>query len=157
VAESVGCARKDKNVGRSVSGRQVLAFQVAREKRFGQQFRKFLRVRSVADDTKLDRQPFGAEPAIRFSQKIEILFLRNAADIQQSDLSVFRTELFEERRIAAGRMEKLGVESTRKDFQFFRLKPALDPALTVFLRVHEDGVELIIKPVHVAPRHALEK
>src|SRR5207248_11621431 len=34
---------------------------------------------------------------------------------------------------------------------------ALDPALSIFFRVDENYVELAVKPVHVAPRHAFEE
>src|SRR5229473_2844428 len=54
-------------------------------------------------------------------------------------------------------MEQLRVEPARKNFQLGRVKPALDPAFSIFLRVHENGIELSIKPMHVTPGHAFEK
>src|SRR5436190_9063600 len=54
-------------------------------------------------------------------------------------------------------MKQLCIESTRENFQFCGLKPALDPALQIFLGVHENGVELPVKPMHVTPRHAFKE
>jgi len=33
----------------------------------------------------------------------------------------------------------------------------LDPALSILFRINENGVELAIEPMHVAPRHAFQK
>src|SRR5437016_10275354 len=54
-------------------------------------------------------------------------------------------------------MEQLCVQSAWENFQFFRIKTAFDPAPPIFLRVHEHGIELAVKPVHVTPGHAFEK
>src|SRR5438132_7317395 len=54
-------------------------------------------------------------------------------------------------------MEQLCVQSAWENFQFFRIKTAFDPAPPIFLRVHEHGIELSVKPVHVTPGHAFEK
>src|SRR6266481_4341817 len=54
-------------------------------------------------------------------------------------------------------MEQLRVEPTGENFQLGRVKSALDPAFSIFLRVHENGIELSIKPMHVTPGHAFEK
>src|SRR5437660_11462265 len=54
-------------------------------------------------------------------------------------------------------MEQLCVQSAWENFQFFRIKTAFDPAPPIFLRVHEHGIELSVKPVHVTPGQALEK
>src|SRR6266705_3663425 len=54
-------------------------------------------------------------------------------------------------------MKQFSVETAREKFQFCRIKPALDPALPVFFRVYENGVELAIEPVHVTPGHAFEE
>src|SRR5437867_12985762 len=54
-------------------------------------------------------------------------------------------------------MEKLRIETTRKNLQFCRIESALYPALPVFFRVDENGVELAVKPVHVTPGDTFEK
>src|SRR5207302_3269053 len=115
-AECVGRARKNKNVGRGVRGRQFLAFEIASEERFGQRFGKLLRVRSVTDNAKLDRQSIVSQTSIRFREKIEILLARDATDVKQPHLSVFRAKLFETCRIAPRRMKEVGVDPARKDF-----------------------------------------
>src|SRR5205085_6322270 len=89
--------------------------------------------------------------------KIEILFTRNTANVQQANLTVASAELLEKSRVASSRMKQLGVEATRQNFQFCRIETAFDPALTVHFRINENGVELAVEPMHVTPRHAFEK
>ena len=54
-------------------------------------------------------------------------------------------------------IEKIGVESARKNLQFLRRESAIDPALPILLRVHENRIELAVEPMHVAPGKAFEK
>src|SRR5439155_23195514 len=54
-------------------------------------------------------------------------------------------------------MEQLCVQSAWENFQFFRITTAFDRAPPIFLRVHEHGIELCVKPPHVTPGHASEK
>ncbi len=53
VAKSVGRARENKNVGRSVGRGQILSGEIAGEKRFRQRFGQFLRIGAVTNDKKL--------------------------------------------------------------------------------------------------------
>ena len=53
--------------------------------------------------------------------------------------------------------EKLDIEAAWKDLQFRGIEATLDPALPIFFGVNENGVELAIEPVHVAPRDAFQE
>ncbi len=94
---------------------------------------------------------------IGFCQNIEIFLLRYAADVKEPDLAVGRPEFFPECGVASRWREQFGVETARKNFQLCRIETAIDPALSIFLRIDEDGVELAVEPVHVTPGHAFEK
>src|SRR5262249_37076656 len=145
------------NVGGSIGGREFLASEVSGEQRFRERFRKFFRIWAVTDNAELDRQPLVAQAAISFGQKIEILLARHATDIKQSNLPVRGSEFFEKCGITPRWMEKLSVQTARKNFQFGRIETALDPALPIFLRIYEHCVKLAVKPVHVVPGDAFEK
>src|SRR5437660_8920709 len=54
-------------------------------------------------------------------------------------------------------MKELGVEAARENFQLGRVEAAFDPALAIFFRIHENGIELPVKPMHIAPGNAFEK
>src|SRR5437773_5495275 len=54
-------------------------------------------------------------------------------------------------------MKELRVEAARENLQLGRVEAALNPALPIFLGVYKNGVELAVKPMHVAPGHAFQK
>src|SRR5262245_20595468 len=111
----------------------------------------------MTHDKKLDRQSFLSQTAISVSQKIQILFSRDAANVKQANLAVRRTESFKERRIASARMEQFGVEAAWQNFKFRRVKSAFNPTLPVLFGIDENSVELAVKPMHVTPRDAFKK
>src|SRR5262245_31865392 len=111
----------------------------------------------MTHDKKLNRQAFFAQTAIRFSQKIEVLFSGNPANIEQANFAVRCAEFFKECGISSVWMEQFGVQAARQNFQFCRIESAFNPALLVLFGINEDSVELPVKPMHVTPRHALEK
>src|SRR5713101_7624020 len=111
----------------------------------------------MTNNEKLDRQTLVAKLPISFRQNIEVFLLRYAADVKKADIAVGRAEFFPECRIAPCGREQFSVEAARENFQLCRIETALDPALPVFFRVYEDGVELAIEPVHVTPSHAFEE
>ena len=76
----------------------------------------------MTDDKKLNRESFFAQTTISVSQKIEVFFSRNAADVEQANLAVGRSEFFKKRGIAAtpggtircrGRAAKFSVSTDR--------------------------------------------
>src|ERR1043166_5989646 len=106
----------------------------------------------------MDREAFGAQSAISFTEQIKIFLFRDATDVKETNFAVaVAAESFEERGIASFWVKEFGVEAARENFQFRRIKPALDPALAIFLRVDEDSIELAVEPVHVTPCNALEE
>src|SRR5262249_28819165 len=53
--------------------------------------------------------------------------------------------------------EKLGIQAARKNLQFPGVEATLDPPLPILFRVNENGIELPIEPMHIAPRGAFQK
>src|SRR6202022_1308888 len=112
----------------------------------------------MTDHKKFDRQSLVAQTLVSLRQNVEVLLFGNPADIEQANFAVGgRSEFFPEGGIAPLWIEKLMIEAARENFQFCRIKTALDPALAIFLRVYENGVELAVKPMHVTPGHAFPK
>jgi hypothetical protein len=105
----------------------------------------------MTDNKKLHRKAVVAQLAIGVCQDIEIFLPGYAPDIEQTDLAVSSSKLFPKRRLASCWCEKLDIEAAWKNFEFSGIEATLDPALSIFFRVNENGVELTIEPMHVTP------
>src|SRR5207249_821599 len=112
---------------------------------------------TVPDDVKLHGKIFLTQLSISARQNIEIFFARNPTDIKQARFTIGPAKFVPEARIASFRIEKLGVETAWKNLQLRRVEPTIDPALPIFFRIDEHGIELAIEPMHITPGHALEK
>src|SRR5207244_5746379 len=101
VAEGVSGAWKGEDVSRGVGGGEFEAGEITGEDCIRESFGKRLRVRSMPDDEKLDRQSLLAETAVCVCQNIEIFLARNPADIEQAHFAVRgRAIFFTKRRVA---------------------------------------------------------
>src|SRR4030095_7699062 len=104
----------------------------------------------MTNDKKLNRQSLFAQAAISGGQKVEVFFFRNAADVEQPNLAIRRSEFFKKSDVSSSWMKQFRVEAARQNFQFCRIESAFNPALLVFFGVNENSIKLPIEPMHVS-------
>ena len=155
VSESVGRAREDEEVRRSISGRQLLTREVAGENPFGKGFFEFRGIRAVPDDERAHRESVRPEFPHHGGEEVEFLFLGNTSGIEQADLAVLQSALLPEVFVTARWREKFGVQSARQDMDPVTLDPARLQRLPVVAGIDVNVVHLLVEPLHVVPGERL--